>query len=200
MALADLSAPVCAARRGRTLGDTAAMHEPATASPHRTARLGALGLSLFWMLLAGALFGVFKWMEERERQSLLPYTTGEGHLVIPRERNGHFYVNGEVNHVPVRFLVDTGASAVSVSDAQAQQARLPEGRPITLQTANGERAGRLVHGVPVKVGHLALNNVTVVSGLTGLPADQALLGQSFLRQFDVKLRENDMVLMSRTEP
>ena len=35
---------------------------------------------------------------------------------------------------------------------------------------------------------------------TGLPADQALLGQSFLRQFDVKLREKDMVLMPRAQP
>lgn len=180
--------------------DTAAMHEHSPATPQRTARRGAIGIALFWVLLAGALFAVFKWVEEQERQSLVPYTTGEGHLVIPRERDGHFYVNGEVNHVPVRFLVDTGASAVSVSDAQAEQAQLPEGRPITLQTANGERPGRLVHGVPVKVGHLALNNVTVVSGLTGLPADQALLGQSFLRQFDVKLREKDMVLMPRATP
>ena len=139
--------------------DTAAMHEHSPATPQRTARRGAIGIALFWVLLAGALFAVFKWVEEQERQSLVPYTTGDG----------HFYVNGEVNRVPVRFLVDTGASAVSVSDAQAQQAQLPEGRPITLQTANGERPGRLVHGVPVKVGHLALNNVTVVSGLTGLP-------------------------------
>ena len=45
-----------------------------------------------------------------------------------------------------------------------------------------------------------LNNVTVVSGLTGLPADQALLGQSLLRQLDVNLREKDMVLMPRAQP
>ncbi len=184
----------------RPVRDTAAMSEFSPSSPQRTARRGAIGIALFWVALAAALFVVFKWIEEHERQSLVPYATGEGHLVIPRERDGHFYVNGEVNRVPVRFLVDTGASAVSVSNAQAQQAQLPEGRPITLQTANGERPGRLVHGVPVKVGHLALNNVTVVSGLTGLPADQALLGQSFLRQFDVKLREKDMVLMPRATP
>lgn len=175
------------------------MHKHSAATPQRTARRGAIGIALFWVLLAGALFAVFKWFEEQERRSLMPYTTGEGHLVIPRERDGHFYIDGEVNRVPVRFLVDTGASAVSVSDAQAQQAQLPGGRPITLQTANGERPGRVVHDVPVRVGHLALNNVTVVSGLTGLPADQALLGQSFLRQFDVKLREKDMVLIPRNK-
>lgn len=168
-------------------------------STRRTARTGAIGIALFWLVLAGLLFGVFKWIEERERAPLQPYTTESGELVIPRHRDGHFYVDGEVNRVPVQFLVDTGASAVSVSDTQAQQAQLPQGRPITLQTANGERPGRIMHNIPVKVGPLSFNQTTVVAGLVGLPAQQALLGQSFLRQFDVQLRQHDMVLRPRPQ-
>ena len=179
------------------LRDTAGMNDFRPLSLQRSARRGALGIALFWLLLGAALWGLFKWLEARDRQALQPYASAGGDLVIPRHRDGHFYVDGEVNRVPVRFLVDTGASAVSVSEALAGQARLPEGRPITLQTANGERAGRVVTQVPVKVAHLALNNVTVVTGLTGLPREQALLGQSFLRQFDVQLRQNDMVLSPR---
>jgi aspartyl protease family protein len=177
--------------------DTAAMSEFNPSSPQRTARRGAISMALFWALLAGVLFAVFKWLEERERAPLQPYTTDNGELVIPRHRDGHFYVPGEVNRVPVQFLVDTGASAVSISDDQAQQARLPQGRPITLQTANGERPGRIMHNIPVRVGPLSFNQTTVVTGLVGLPANQALLGQSFLRQFDVQLRQHDMVLRPR---
>ena len=174
------------------------MREPTPASLARTARRGALGIALVWLGLGGVLFASFKWMDARERQHLQPYTGTGGELVIARQRDGHFYVPGEVNRVPVLFLVDTGASAVSVSDALAQQAGLPEGRPITLRTANGDRPGRLVTGVPVKAGSAVLNDATVVTGLTGLPEHQALLGQSFLRHFDVELRANDMLLRPRS--
>ena len=118
-------------------------------------------------------------------------------MVIPRSRDGHFYVRGEVNHEPVTFLVDTGASSVAISSRLARAARLPEGRPITLSTAGGTREGRLVHGVPVKAGPLARNDVTVTTGLDMGGDDGALLGQSFLRQFDVRIEANRLLLRSR---
>jgi len=164
----------------------------------RTARRGALAIVAVWLVLGALLYAGFAWLQARERQALQPYSLDTGELVIPRQPDGHFYVPGEVNRIPVLFLVDTGASAVSVSEALAQQAGLPPGQPITLRTANGERAGQRITGVPVKVGPIALHDVTVVSGLAGLPTQQALLGQSFLRQMDVQLRADDMVLRPRT--
>lgn len=166
-------------------------------APERTARRGALAITSVWLLLGLALYGGFKWFETRERQHLQPYEGAAGELVIPRHPDGHFYVAGEVNRVPLLFLVDTGASAVSLSDSQARQAQLPRGRSVTLRTANGERPGELVHGIPVRVGHLAFNDTTVISGLVGLEPQQALLGQSFLRHFDVELRQREMVLRPR---
>jgi aspartyl protease family protein len=150
-----------------------------------------------WLAVAAVLYLGFQWLEARERQHLLPYEGQGGELVIPRHRDGHFYVLGEVNRLPVRFLVDTGASAVSVSDAQAQQARLPRGQAVTLRTANGERAGERVHGIPVRVGHLVWNNTTVITGLDVSDDRKALLGQSFLRHFDVEMRQHEMVLRPR---
>lgn len=164
----------------------------------RTARRGALGIVAVWLALGAGLYAGFEWLQARERQALQPYSLQTGELVIPRQSDGHFYVPGEVNRVPVLFLVDTGASAVSVSEDLARQAGLPAGRPITLRTANGERPGQLVTGIPVKVGPMTLNDVTVVTGLAGLPAHQALLGQSFLRQMDVQLRADDMLMRPRS--
>lgn len=166
-------------------------------APHRTARRGALVITLVWLVVAAVLYGGFKWLEARERQHLQPYQGEHGELVIPRYPDGHFYVAGEVNRVPVLFLVDTGATAVSVSEPQARQAQLPRGRTVTLRTANGERPGELVHGIPVRVGHLAFNDTTVISGLVGMGPQQALLGQSFLRHFDIELRQREMVLRPR---
>jgi len=166
-------------------------------SPQRTARTGALLITAFWLLVAAVLYLGFQWLEGRERQHLQPYVGEQGELIIPRHPDGHFYVAGEVNHVPVLFLVDTGASAVSVADAQARQAQLPRGRVVTLNTANGQRPGEMVHGIPVRVAHLAWNDTTVVTGLDMSDERIALLGQSFLRHFDVELRQHQMVLRPR---
>ena len=164
---------------------------------HQTARLGALAIAAVWLALAGVMYWGFEYIEQGRQAKLQPYTGGAGELVIPRQRDGHFHVQGEVNRQPVRFLVDTGASHVSVSQALAEQAGLPQGAPITLSTANGTRAGQLVRGVPVRAGSLVLNDASVSVGLSGLPADQGLLGQSFLKHFDVEIGRDTMVLRRR---
>ena len=150
-----------------------------------------------WLALGGVMYWGFEYVEQSRQAKLRPYTGGAGELVIPRQRDGHFHVQGEVNRQPVTFLVDTGASHVSVSQALADRAGLPQGAPITLSTANGTRAGQLVRGVPVRAGSLVLNDASVSVGLSGLPADQALLGQSFLKHFDVEIGRDTMVLRRR---
>ena len=53
--------------------------------------------------------------------------TANGEWVIPRTRDGHFYVAGSVNGIHIDFLVDTGASLVTVTDDFAQKAFLVGG-------------------------------------------------------------------------
>jgi aspartyl protease family protein len=164
----------------------------------QTARLGAFAIAAVWLAVAGVLYLVFERMEQNRQTSLKPYALSSGDLVIPRQRDGHFHVLGEVNRQPVSFLVDTGASHVSVSQALATQAGLPKGQPITLSTANGERPGQLVRNVPVRAGHLVLNDTTVTVGLAGMHPEQALLGQAFLKHFDIEIRRDEMVLRPRS--
>lgn len=160
----------------------------------RTVRHGTLALLVFWLLLAGALWAGFSWHEQAERARLQPYVEADGSLVIPRSPDGHFYVPGEVNHVAVRFLVDTGASNVAISDEIARAAHLSGGQPVVLSTAGGERRGFMVRGVPVKAGPLARNDASVTVGLVSATPDAALLGQSFLRHFNVRIADNRMTL------
>ena len=54
-----------------------------------------------------------------------------------------------------------------------------------------------VHGVPVKAGALAHNDVSVTTGLDIGDDKSALLGQSFLRHFDVQIGADRMVLRPR---
>jgi aspartyl protease family protein len=49
----------------------------------------------------------------------------------------------------------------------------------------------------VRAGDLVLNDASISVGLSGLPIDQALLGQSFLKHFDVEIGRDTMVLRRR---
>lgn len=118
----------------------------------------------------------------------------DGALVIPRHADGHFRVAGAVNGEPVIFLVDTGASLVSVSDALARRAGLAGGEPATFHTANGIRAGRIVRAEVVAVRGASVSGLRVGTGYTGRSDDEALLGQNFLQHFDVEMRRDRVVL------
>jgi aspartyl protease family protein len=64
-------------------------------------------------------------------------------------------------------------------------------------TANGQRPGRIVTGVPVEVGPVSVSAVRVGVGLTGFDSHDALLGQSFLSRFEILLQQDRMVLRPR---
>lgn len=108
---------------------------------------------------------------------------GSPEIVVTADRNGHFYLDGEINGVPLRFMVDTGATYVSVSADFARRAGLPQGVPGYFNTANGSVEGRLVKDQAVRAQAFQLTGLTVAV----MPAagGEGLLGQNFLRRFVV---------------
>ena len=154
---------------------------------------GPLGIVVFWLVVMGLLYVAMN----HYLQPKPLVVTASGDLVIPKSRNGHFLVAGQINGREVNFMVDTGASLVVVSEAFARRAGLPQGVPITFRTANGELPGRVVAGVAVAVGPVAVSGIRVGVGLVGGDSNDALLGQSFLSQFDITLGRDEMVLRRR---
>jgi aspartyl protease family protein len=166
-------------------------------SVRRTALRGAYGVVAFWLVLMAVLYGVFSHFEKSRQARFAPYTLASGELVIPRGRDGHFRVPGSVNGHPVQFLVDTGASLVTVSEGFARAAGLRGGVPVTFRTANGELPGRVLREIPVEAGGMSPGTVRVAVGLVGHDDAMALLGQSFLSRFDIGIRGKEMVLRAR---
>ena len=151
------------------------------------------------MLLAGwaAVTLVIYLATEMYRKPAEGKVLAHGVLEIPRDRDGHFRVGGAVNGVPVQFMVDTGASIISITDKVAERAQLPEGVPMQFQTANGVREGTMRRAERIEVGPFAVNNLRVGTGYTGESDKDALLGQNFLRYFDVSMAGHTMVLRAR---
>jgi aspartyl protease family protein len=161
-----------------------------SASPTQT---GLIPMMIFWCVVMGLLYLLMThYLKPKQAR-----VQANGDLVIQRSQDGHFYTLGSVNGQQVKFVVDTGASLVSVSEAFAQRAQLKGGVPTTFKTANGEHPGRVVDGAAVAIGPVSVSNVKVGVGLQMGDDTEALLGQSFLSKFDITIDKNQMVLRAR---
>lgn len=118
-------------------------------------------------------------------------------LRIPVARDGHYWVTLEVNGTEVRFVVDTGASHVSLRYEDALAAGLdPAGLAYdrVFRTANGQS-----HKAVITLDRLALDGVSYSDIAASVsPAgrlDVSLLGMNFLsRLASFKIEDGELVL------
>ena len=125
-------------------------------------------------------------------------TTGN-RVVIAADSQGHFLVSGIINNAAsVRFLVDTGATVVSISADDARRAGVNylSGQRSFTQTANGVAPVYRVRLDTLKVGDITLYNVDAVVHTSGhLPI--GLLGMSFLNRMEMKRDGAALTLIRR---
>jgi aspartyl protease family protein len=101
---------------------------------------------------------------------------------IDAERDGHFYVDAEVNSRPVHLMVDTGATVVALRQSDAASAGIrPMPRDFTnpVQTANGTTMAAQTVIDSIMVEDIEVQRIRALV----LPDDQlsiSLLGASFL--------------------
>lgn len=162
-------------------------------SPQSVARRSTLVLLLFWLVVMGVMYLAMQHFLKPAQAKVM----ADGAVRIERGLDGHFRVKGYVNGQPVTFLVDTGATSVSVTDALAERAGLEGGEKVRFRTANGEREGRIVAADEVRIASLRVRDVRVGTGYTGDDSEDALLGQNFLRFFDVQMSGDEMLLRPR---
>ena len=153
---------------------------------------------LAWMTFLG--IGVFYFSDVLEKQynpnqSLETRHTAEGlaEVVLQRNRQGHYVTSGEINGLPVTFILDTGATGVAVPSAVAQRLGLQPGRAFSTQTANGLSVSYAVNLDRVSVGGIALSEVAA-SITPGLTTNEVLLGMSFLKHIEFTQRGDQLIL------
>jgi aspartyl protease family protein len=112
---------------------------------------------------------------------------------IPRAPDGHFYLDAQVNGAQVHFLVDTGASMVALTAADAQRAGIA--LPSERITAQG--AGGAIEVIPVTIERIAAGPLEArgVEGAVARDLPISLLGQSFLSRIgNVQISGDRMTL------
>ncbi len=140
------------------------------------------------------------------RQTLLlgasPGRVGEASGAVDATRNivlsagagGHFTSSGSINGRATQFLIDTGASAISISQSEADRLGLSyrEGRRVATQTANGMVTAHWLQLDSVRIGAVEVRNVDAIV----FPGQMShvLLGNSFLSRFQMK-RDNEVMTL-----
>ncbi|MBR0564605.1 TIGR02281 family clan AA aspartic protease [Azoarcus sp. L1K30] len=116
---------------------------------------------------------------------------------LEADGQGHFLTTGRINGASVRFLVDTGASVVSIGRADARRLGIDLTRATLgrTQTANGVVNVWRVKLDSVQLGELSLNDVDAVVLENDMPL--ILLGMSFLNRMEMARDGNRLVLRRR---
>jgi len=134
-----------------------------------------------------------------------PYQSGRGYrpkpieilaqdtLELRRTLDGHYYASGSINRQPVVFLVDTGASTVSVSTTMAESLGLSGCRDRVYGTAGGTVRGCEARAEEIEVGGLRVHDVRVAVLPTQSPK-LVLLGMDVLRHFRIETEAGTMRL------
>ncbi len=123
---------------------------------------------------------------------------GTSRTTLSADAGGHFFATAMINGVSMRFIVDTGASLVTISSDNAKRAGILylSGERGAMQSANGVVIAYKVKIDTVRLGDITLNNVDgiVVEG-NGL-GNNGLLGMSFLNRIEMR-REGDTMTLTR---
>jgi aspartyl protease family protein len=113
------------------------------------------------------------------------------------DESGHFRADGAVNGLAVRFIVDTGATAVALPARDANRIGLDyrSGAQGFAKTANGTVPVYRVNLDVVKLGSIELRSVDAVVIESDL--ETALLGMTFLNRVEMKRDGSTMTLIRR---
>ena len=134
-------------------------------------------------------------LDGRVRAAVKQRDTGED-VLIYRDSTGMFKTVGSINGLPVKFLVDTGASSVAMNSAQARRLGIDyhvEGDLIYVTTASDVVPAYRVKLNIVKVGSIQLRNVTGVVIESAQPAE-VLLGMTYLSRVEMINQGNRLIL------
>ncbi|VVQ31768.1 hypothetical protein PS943_02513 [Pseudomonas fluorescens] len=164
-------------------------------------RAGRVFMVLAWcaaLFLATRFFGQWE-VRQQNPNTVVSSEQGEGFIEVKLASNtqGHFVASGQINGQPVDFMLDTGATDVSIPAEMAERLKLEKGFGVTLSTANGRTQGYRTRIDRLQLGDIVLRNVRglVVPGLDG---KQVLLGMSALNELEFTQRGGTMLLRQTT--
>lgn len=115
-------------------------------------------------------------------------------VVLSSRSGGHYLTSGQINGHAVQFMLDSGATFVSLGASDAARIGLDyrSGQVVQSQTANGITYAWRSSLAKVQVGDVTLYDVDALVLPTTMPT--VLLGNSFLSRFQMTQANGQMIL------
>lgn len=115
-------------------------------------------------------------------------------VVLKQNVYGHYVTSGEINNTGVVFLLDTGATQVSIPQHIANQLGLKKQRSYLVETANGTIKVYKTVLQELRIGEIILYNVAAHIN-PGYQSDEILLGMSALKQIEFRQKGKNLTLI-----
>lgn len=158
---------------------------------NKTLQYGAV----WGMIFVGGAAAVGLW-QDISRPGAQVRISDTGQIVVPRARDGHYYLTIGVNGADLRFVVDTGATDIVLTQSDAVRAGLDLDRLSYLgraNTANGEVRTAFVRLDAVQLGDVTDRDVPAV--VNGGEMEQSLLGMGYLQRWGrLEIANNELIL------
>lgn len=148
-----------------------------------------LALGLLGFFFQGALDN--QWNPNSDPESTRQNGKIEVHL--KQNRQGHYLVQGEINQQSVTFLLDTGATQVSIPSHIADTLNLPRYGNYPVNTANGQVTVTQTRIDELTIGDIVLHDVAGHIN-PGMKSDEILLGMSALKRVEFSQRGKQLTL------
>lgn len=161
--------------------------------------MGKVMIAVAFIMTLGLLTLFFESMLDRRNNPNqhinTHYDTERGYkqVVLQQNQGSHYVTTGTINGEPVTFLLDTGATRVSIPENVARRLDLRRGSPMQANTANGSITIYNTEVQSVAIGEIALSDVRA-SINPHMDGDEVLLGMSFLRHLTLIQQGNTLIL------
>lgn len=173
------------------------MNSPNDNQPPDTRNLGLAMMAIAWIFIFGILIVFFDdTIEEQINPNQSPQSSINANrveVILEPNRQNHYVVTGTINNKRVDFLLDTGATNVSVPLSMAERLGLQQGAAGIASTANGDVVVYSTVIDSLSIGEIRLNNVRA-SINPGMEEDIILLGMTALSRIEFAQRGNTLIL------
>ncbi|WP_067862047.1 retropepsin-like aspartic protease family protein [Neptuniibacter marinus] len=162
---------------------------------HTPKRIGQGMWMIAWVLLLGLLYLFFEdtiSQQYNPNQSLVSDSSNT-EVVLQRNRSGHYVAPGKINGTTVTFLLDTGATTISIPEAVAEKIGLTRGFRSEVSTANGNISVYNSTLDSVQLGGIKLYDIRGHIN-PYMDGETVLLGMSFMKHLEITQKGNTLTL------
>ncbi len=154
--------------------------------------------AIWGLIFVGVVAGYGLWNDVSRDLAPRQAMVGSGQLEVPRQFDGHFYVTARANGTTIDFVIDTGATDVVLTQADAARAGID--LDTLAYTGTASTANGVVRTARARLDDLSLGAFTdrAVPVLVNEGAmDKSLLGMTYLRRFERIEIAGDKLVLTR---